>query len=200
MSGKSFYFVCLILLVASWDIRVSESLKTDPLFAFPDHAKPERIGKLAVENLLEREHMIRASGSGIHYAEICAADGAIRFAGLTKDSNLMSRLRDRYSCFIDSAECSLMPEEQIRYIAAMNILSMHHFNHDAEFLELTLDLVKGKWDSWADAEVDPAYGIRRYPSASQRIIQTHHKGRFYPGARCGMGSCRAYRGIACPSC
>jgi rhamnogalacturonyl hydrolase YesR len=144
----------MILLFASCGNQ-----ENDQLFVFPDHAKPEFIGKLAAENLLTRKYMMRAMDPGIHYAEICTADGAIRFAGLTQDSSLMSRLRDRYSCFIDSADCSLMPSPQIRYTAAMNILSMYHFNQETEYLERTLELVQEKWERRANTEIDPATGL-----------------------------------------
>lgn len=156
---KSGLFLFLFFLLTSWGNRESNHFETDPIFDIPDYAKPELIGKLAVENLLSREYMIRASGIGIHYAEICAADGAIRFAGLTEDSSLMCSLRVRYSCFIDSAYCSLVTSPQIRYITAMNVLSFYHFNQEAEYLERTLDLVQEKWDRRTNAEKNPYTGL-----------------------------------------
>ena len=49
------------------------ALKDSSYFNFPDYANPQRVGKLVVENLLSRDYMIRASGLGIHYAELTSS-------------------------------------------------------------------------------------------------------------------------------
>ena len=116
------------------------------LFQFPAHAAPERVGRLVVEDLLARDTMIRADRKGIHYAEIATADGAINFADLIGDEHLSSRLEARYACFLEKADCALIPPTPgHRYQAALVVFAMYKHNRDPRYLDVTLDLVQDQW-------------------------------------------------------
>ena len=117
----------------------------------PDHAGPERVGRLVAEKLLARDYMIRAARDGIHYAENCAADGALTFAGLIEDEELFSRLEERYACYLEERECSLLPDtDTYRYQAGLVVLSMFSHNKNPLYLAVALDLVRDKWMRWGD--------------------------------------------------
>jgi unsaturated rhamnogalacturonyl hydrolase len=60
---------------------------------------PEPLGRLLIEELLSRrEYMMYEVGEvrALHYAEACAALGALRLAGALSDRDLIARLRTRY--------------------------------------------------------------------------------------------------------
>ena len=99
------------------------TVKNRSVFNFPPYASPQRVGKLVTENLLSRDYMLRADKSGIHYAEICTADGAITFADLIKDTDLSLRLEERYACFLNT-ECSLIPPCKTYNTKSTEILSL----------------------------------------------------------------------------
>jgi unsaturated rhamnogalacturonyl hydrolase len=60
---------------------------------------PASIGKLLAEELLSRPDFMRyevGEVRALHYAEACAAYGALRVAGSLGDHDLVARLKDRY--------------------------------------------------------------------------------------------------------
>ncbi len=127
-------------------------------FDFPDHASPQLVGKLLTENLLSRDYMLRADKSGIHYAEIITADGAINFANQIRDTSLFLQLQERYSCFLNTTECYLIPSgSHSRFTVALVVLGMYNWNKEENYLEIVYTLVQDKWDKWADP--DPKTGI-----------------------------------------
>ena len=155
---KGSWLLILVTFFGGWDLAEPGDPVEDPLFEFPHELTPEFIGEEVVENLLARDHMMRARDPGIHYAEVCTADGAIHFAGLTGDKDLMSRLIQRYSCYVDSADCSLIPGAHQSYIGAYNVLSMYTYNREERYLDRVMELVQGKWRSRAE-DLDPATGL-----------------------------------------
>ena len=127
-------------------------------FDFPDHASPQLVGKLLTENLLSRDYMLTADKSGIHYAEIITADGAINFANQIRDTSLFLQLQERYSCFLNTTECYLIPSgSHSRFTVALVVLGMYNWNKEENYLEIVYTLVQDKWDKWADP--DPKTGI-----------------------------------------
>ena len=115
------------------------------IWSFPASADPRRVGKSIAENLLSRDTMLRADKSGIHYAEICAAEGAITFAHLAEDAGLSVRLEKRYACFL-SPGCSLIPPGgSSRYQAALVVFAMYCHNRQPRFLDAASSLVQEKW-------------------------------------------------------
>jgi unsaturated rhamnogalacturonyl hydrolase len=65
----------------------------------PDARAPASIGRLLAEELLSRpDFMMYEVGEvrALHYAEVCAAYGALRVAGLLGDRDLVARLKARY--------------------------------------------------------------------------------------------------------
>jgi len=70
-----------------------------PFMSYPAGTTPEAVGKRVADNLYSRPHMVYKNGT-IHYAEACAAMGALQFAGLTRDVELLKRLVARYAPII----------------------------------------------------------------------------------------------------
>lgn len=65
-----------------------------------DAAVPARLGALAAEDLLSRKGFMLYESEGVramHYAEACAAMGALRLAGRIADRDLIDRIVKRYA-------------------------------------------------------------------------------------------------------
>jgi len=65
----------------------------------PGDKSPEVVFRMVTDDLLARpDFMIYRSGQvyAVHYAEACAGFGAVRLAGLLKDSVRLQKLSDRY--------------------------------------------------------------------------------------------------------
>jgi rhamnogalacturonyl hydrolase YesR len=69
-----------------------------PCFAVQD---PASEASRVVENLLARKDYMRYGQDGLHYAEACAALGALRAAESTGDKDQFDRLIDRYKVLLD---------------------------------------------------------------------------------------------------
>lgn len=125
------------------------TVKHSSFINFPDYATPQLVGKLVTENLLSRDYMISAGVSGIHYAEIITADGAINFANQIHDTSLFLQLEERYSCFLNTKQCYLIPSgNHNRFTVALAVLGMYNWNKQEKYLDCVYSLVQDKWDNW----------------------------------------------------
>lgn len=61
------------------------------------------VGRLAVNNLLNRDYMLYKEG-GLHYAEACTAVGALRFADTIGDKELLAKVVARYEGLLEPEE------------------------------------------------------------------------------------------------
>lgn len=89
---KSVYFIILTLLFTL--------VTNHSIFCQKTVVSPLETGNLIIDDLLSRpEFMIYRSDhfTGIHYAEACAGFGAIRLAGMMKDTLRLKKLQERYS-------------------------------------------------------------------------------------------------------
>lgn len=109
---------------------------------------PEASGKLLVSDLLSRPDFMMYNTpdvKAVHYAEACAAYGAIKFAGLTRDSAMMQALEDRYarvakekipntSNHVDANVYGILP------------LEIYQYNRDTTELKTGLSFADGQWN------------------------------------------------------
>jgi rhamnogalacturonyl hydrolase YesR len=126
------------------------------LLDFPPHAAPELVCELVIDNLFTRDYMMRADGSGIHYAELLTAEGAITFATVTQDRGLYSRLEKRYSCFMEPG-CSLIKPNGGGNQVALVVLAMYLQNKEQKYLDRVYSLLQQQRDKWNNA--DPNTGL-----------------------------------------
>lgn len=67
---------------------------------FPVKADSKTVGNKLSRRLMETKHQLYFD-RGIHYAEVCTWYGALRFAELTNNKELIKLLRNRFElCFI----------------------------------------------------------------------------------------------------
>lgn len=106
---------------------------------------PQSIGKLLTQNLLQREHMIYPE-RGLHYAEACAALGALWWAEAAGDKALQQQLIQRYRVLLDN-ENPLVNREPHVDQAVIGIIPLEIFRQtrDKAQLEQGLSFVKEQW-------------------------------------------------------
>ncbi|MBN2519372.1 MAG: glycoside hydrolase family 88 protein, partial [Bacteroidales bacterium] len=95
------YIFFLFLFTTSFILN--EGKTKIPSF-WPEDKSPEIIGKKITEDIFTRnEFMMYISDhcTAVHYAEVCAAFGAAKLAGLLNDTVTLNRLSDRYMKVID---------------------------------------------------------------------------------------------------
>ena len=125
----------ILLMAGSCDSFNKDALKT-----------PQEVGHLLVSELLSRPDFMIYDTPGVHavhYAEVCTAFGAVKFAGLTRDSVMMQALTERY----------LKVEEKIPNTAnhvdanVYGILPLEIYMHNQDTTELNLGLfyADGQW-------------------------------------------------------
>jgi len=105
------------------------------------------VGAKVVENLLGREYMLYQGGRGLHYAEACAAVGALRFAAGTGDGELLGRITARYEGFLDPEDrlISRVPhvDHNVEGIVPLEIFLR---TGDRRYLEAGLTFADNQWE------------------------------------------------------
>ena len=86
MMKKNYYLICVLLLAAfcTTSIATAQNYFGD----FPVKADPKTVGNKLSRRLMETKHQLYFD-RGIHYAEVCTWYGALRFAELTNNKELM---------------------------------------------------------------------------------------------------------------
>ena len=93
MMKKNYYLICVLLLAAfcTTSIATAQNYFGD----FPVKADPKTVGNKLSKRLMETKHQLYGD-KGIHYAEVCTWYGALRFAELTNNKELIKQLRNRF--------------------------------------------------------------------------------------------------------
>jgi unsaturated rhamnogalacturonyl hydrolase len=107
---------------------------------------PTELGKIITENLLSRDYMFYGD-EGLHYAEACAAVGALRFTTQIQDNVTVQRLIDRYKILLDdnSGLISRRPHVDMNVIGIIP-LQIYILKKDDRYLELGLSFADSQWD------------------------------------------------------
>jgi len=120
---------------------------TAPFMCYLDGTAPEIVGKRIADNLLSRPHMVYKNGT-IHYAEACAAMGALQFAGLTKDGELLKRLVAYYAPIITpEGDKQLVPNQAHVDHSVFGIVPFEIYlqTQNPAYLALGKRLVDAQW-------------------------------------------------------
>ncbi len=112
---------------------------------------------MVIEDLLNREdYMIYDTEEvySIHYAEVCAAYGAARIAGLENDKATLNKLQKRYAIRIAD---SIGNTENHVDVNVYGILPLELFMHgaDSSYYYQGISLADGQWDGVEPGELSP---------------------------------------------
>ncbi|MGN6555098.1 MAG: glycoside hydrolase family 88/105 protein [Verrucomicrobiota bacterium] len=119
----------------------------DLFTSWPAGSEPEAVGKRVAENLLTRDLMLFESGS-IHYPEACTGYGALRFAGLTHDQDLLQKVIARYAAITTPEGSKLLPSKFHVDYSVFGIVPLEIFlqTGDARYLEIGKRIADAQWE------------------------------------------------------
>lgn len=140
---KLMLFVAIMALVdySAFAQTVSNKYFKD----FPYQADPIRVGEKLSHHLLETKHQLYFD-RGIHYAEVCTWFGALRFAQETKDSTLISLLRNRFELLFEIEKKLLPPPIHVdQNMFGCLPLRFYEVTGDKRYLKLGLPYADSQW-------------------------------------------------------
>ncbi len=146
--GKAINLLAALLFAITLPALVQAA--PDSLADFPKGSTPQEVGKRVVGNLLARPYMTTKfmnNRGSIHYAEICTAYGALQFADLTKDKDLLDRLEKRYLPIVNETNSALIPEGSHGdfTVFALVPFELYQLRGDKRFLDLGTKMVTDQW-------------------------------------------------------
>lgn len=120
----------------------------DYLRNWPAKADPRAVGTKVAENFLHRNLYLNREGV-IVYPEVCAAFGALRFAGAAGDRELEQKLIDRYATVLAPAGSKMISTNRHVDFEVFGILPLEIYLLDGNTNDLALGLSKAN-EQWAD--------------------------------------------------
>ena len=117
---------------------------------------PDVVGKQVVQNLLEREPRIythRDFTSGLHYAEVCSAVGALRLAENLKDKDLIDQIVQHYDGLLDDEEGNrfISREPHVDHNVTGSLpLEIYLATGDERYRKLGLSFADRQWENPRD--------------------------------------------------
>ena len=99
-----------------------------------------------IENLLSRDTYMRYGDQGLHYAEACAALGALRVAELTRNEDQLRRLIARYEVLLDPDTDLISKKAHVDFrVIGIIPLQIYLKTGRQDFLELGLRFADKQW-------------------------------------------------------
>jgi unsaturated rhamnogalacturonyl hydrolase len=137
--------ILLVFIIGLFECNSSNDVKTDVFWT--KNNSPEKIGKMIIDDLLNRPELMMYETdfwTGVHYAEACAGFGAVRLSGLLKESEIISRLSNRYRKVIKD---SLVKNADHVDANVYGILPLELYiqNKDEKFLKQGIELADNQW-------------------------------------------------------
>jgi rhamnogalacturonyl hydrolase YesR len=113
------------------------------------------VGTKVVENLLGRPYMLykdkqSQTEHGLHYAEACAAVGALRFAKEIGSQDMMNRIIARYEGFLKEKEDGKLFSRRPHVdhnVMGIVPLQIYLVNGDKRYLEVGLSFADSQWEN-----------------------------------------------------
>lgn len=148
------------LAVANYTVIANDP--TD-LKNFPKGYTPEEIGTKLGKRFLQGSHFLH-DGKWIHYAEVCTWLGALRFAQVAQDKNLITSLEKRFKPLFN---------EEMAYLPIKNHVDLNMFGSlplefykitgEKSYYELGMPYADTQWQTPPDATAsEKAYASKGY--------------------------------------
>lgn len=135
--------LCVSLIAA---FALAGTVVAQDYFAnFPIKADPKIVGKRVSSRLLETKHQLYGD-RGIHYAEVCTWYGALRFAEMTNDQDLIKKLRNRFELLFHLEKELLPPPIHVdQNMFGCLPLKLYRMTKDERYKELGLPYADTQW-------------------------------------------------------
>ncbi len=114
---------------------------------FPKGYGPRELGKLVAEHFVPTAHYHE---DRIVYPEVCAWYGALEFARLTNDTELIGKLKDRFEPLMSEPGSKLLPPQGNHVDFSMFgslPLELYMITQDKRYLDLGLQYADKQWES-----------------------------------------------------
>ncbi len=112
------------------------------------------MGNKVIENLLARKDYMMYSNQCLHYAEVCTAVGALRFAQKTGNKELISRIVHRYDKLLEDGNTFISREPHVdRNVVGILPLQIYSATADKpttgdeRYLKLGLTFADSQWEN-----------------------------------------------------
>lgn len=133
-----------LLLVAVF-LMAGTATAQDYFSDFPVRANPKTVGKKLSNRLMETKHQLYGD-RGIHYAEVCTWYGALRFAEMTNDKELIKKLRVRFELLFHLEKELLPPPIHVdQNMFGCLPLKLYRMTGDERYKELGLPYADTQW-------------------------------------------------------
>lgn len=134
------FFVFIIALFPLCNLYSQNYLKN-----FPIQADPTNVGKRLSNRLMETEHLIYGK-KYIHYAEVCTWYGAVRFAEVTQDKELLENLKNRFEPLFTTEKNLLPTPTHVDHnMLGCLPLILYRLTDDIRYKELGLPYADSQW-------------------------------------------------------
>lgn len=110
---------------------------------------PKEIGELVTTDLLSRPEFMMYNTEdvkAVHYAEVCAAYGAIKFAALQKDDALIQKLATRYDRVVTENILNTSNHVDANVYGILP-LELYLHNKQENYLKQGMEFADGQWEN-----------------------------------------------------
>lgn len=152
MKTNYFLLALCVLLFAQCTTDTASDLEN-----FPEGYMPEEVGTLLSNRFIPGKHMIHKKNGkdGIHYAEVCAWYGGLKYAVAAKDQELVKRLQDKFEPLF-TTEADLQPRMNHVDLNMFGSLPLEFYQVTGEkrYLDLGLPYADTQWQVPDSATVE----------------------------------------------
>lgn len=136
-------FFAFVIFLAS----CSSPTKRSELENFPDKYTPKEIGDLISNRFIDLNQHVLYRGKYINYQEVCLWVGALRYAQLTENEELVKQLVERFDPFFTTEEHLVPPPVHVDLTVFGAIpLELYHVTKDQRFLDMGMAYVNAQWE------------------------------------------------------
>lgn len=146
---RSIFLVLIVVLL----ISCNTPMKPNPFW--DEKSNPTTIAQLVANELLSREGLMLYQTdflNTLHYAEACAAVGAIRLSEKLNDPNLLTNIAARYSGILTHFDTLPANHVDANVVGIIPLLLFNH-NHDERYMEMGISMADKQWENTSNDSI-----------------------------------------------
>ncbi len=133
----------LVLAICSFQFLIAQQ---NSLTNFPKGSTPKEVGKRLAYHFVDSRHELYA-GRWMHYASVCAWNGALDYAIKTNDRKLIKLLQDKFEPFFEHEKSLLPPKNHVDYNMFGSLaLKLYQITKDERYKEMGLAYADTQWE------------------------------------------------------